>query len=117
MAETIEQIQRRVTEFLGAARSTIYLVSEEKSADGQTQLKASYIHGPVGTKDRIKKVIQPSSGIIGYCMSQKSPVFVEDISRDPRFKDSLSGSEDGSPGYRSGSCMVFPLLVGSNSSA
>ena len=87
--------------------------SEEDSEDGKTQLKASYIHGPVGTKDRIKKVIQPTSGIIGHCMSQKSPIFVEDISRDPRFKDSLSGSGDGSPGYRSGSCMVFPLLVGS----
>ena len=109
--QVIEQIQAHVTEFLGAARSTIYLsLNDEK---GDEQLQATYILGPVGAKERIKKVVQPTSGIIGYCLAQRSAVFVEDIAKDPGFKGSTDRESDGSPGYRTGSFMVFPLLVGS----
>ena len=118
-AQVIEQIQCRVTEFLGAARSTIYLLHpDQKDAHGHELLQATYIHGPVGTKERIRKTLEPSSGIIGYCLAQKSAVFVEDLAKDPRFNGTLNGpvdrTTDGSPGYRTGSFMVFPLLVGSH---
>jgi adenylate cyclase len=114
MEKSIGLIQSKVAEFLQASRSTIYL--SESSAESSAEsgfLKATFIHGPVGVKERIKKVLEPRTGIIGYCMGTRSAILVENISRDPRFRNLAEIKREKVPSYRTGSFMVFPLLLGS----
>lgn len=109
ISQTIAAIQNHVTEFVKARRSTIYLWSEsEKSGT----LVANYIHGPVGTAGRVKKLIENPSGIIGYCIEHRSPIFVEDIRKDSRFRGMSESQSDFAPGFQNGSFMVFPLILG-----
>jgi adenylate cyclase len=111
--ETITMIQKKLTDFLEASRSTIYLAEMENIPGGETYLKATYIHGPHGIKSKIQKVVRPGSGIIGYCMAHRTAVWVEDIRKDPRFQTELSRRLDNSSSYKTGSFIVVPLLIGS----
>ncbi len=104
--ETIYAIQQKITSFLGATRSTIYLAEEK---DGVRFLKATYVQGSAETKRRIESTVLPETGVIGTCVKNRAPLWVEDIAKDPRFQGTTATRESPSS-YRTGSFIVIPLI-------
>ncbi len=103
---TIHAIQKKITSFLGATRSTIYLAEEK---EGVRFLKATYVEGNAETKRRVESTVLPSTGVIGYCVKNRTALWVEDIAKDPRFQSTTAGRE-AKTSYQTGSFIVIPLL-------
>ncbi len=108
-AETVREVQSRVAGFLGAARSTIYLLD----AGGAT-LRAEYVFGSTTVKTAVELERDPAEGILGYCLKTRAPVWVEDIRRDERFRSEVEArAGDFEPRtYRTGSFVVAPIQIG-----
>jgi len=112
VSDTVIALQARVSTFLKARRSTLYLMDENES--GQQILKASYIHGDEKSRDRVSRTILPTEGIVGYVCENREPLLFEDVRRDPRFAQAVAktASQESENLYRTGSCMILPLLYG-----
>ncbi|MBY0471590.1 GAF domain-containing protein [bacterium] len=105
LESTIFMIQDKMSKFIKAERSTIYLL------DNKGCLKASYLNGDPQTKHEVKRSIQPNDGIIGYVFQSKSPLLIKDLATDMRFSQYLK-DRSGYNGYKTRSCIIIPLLSG-----
>ena len=105
--EIIRHVQKKVSEFVQAERSSVYFFEPEGEDAGLT------IHSMLGSPQATPHVVsrlQPKEGILGYVCETKAPLLIWDISTDLRFQDYLK--ERSSTSYRTNSCMLFPLVVG-----
>lgn len=100
-ADKIDRIQNLAHQFLKSEKSSLYLVDP---CDSQ-KLK---VHSVQGYSTEIESVKSASAGVFGYVLQNRRPLLIEDIQQDYRFErqnatDLLE--------LRSGSCMLFPLVV------
>ncbi len=109
--KAVEVVQEKLIQFLKARRSTLYVL-DGASGDSSRVLKASRVHGSLEAKQRVERSVLPNQGIIGYCVQNRSAVWVRDIRKDPRFQAMASARLDESA-YETGSFIVVPLLLGS----
>jgi adenylate cyclase len=106
--ETVRTVQGRVADFLGASRSTIYLLDDS----GKT-LRAEFLHGSSAIRSAVGDTVSAEGGIIGYCLKTEAPVWVEDIGRDERFRAEFQARDTAEARtYRTGSFIVAPILIG-----
>lgn len=112
VSDTVIALQARVSTFLKAKRSTLYLLDEDDQ--GQSILKATYIHGDEKMRSKVSRVIRPDDGVIGYVCETRTPLLIENIRQDSRFVDSLAKKAEKDPEnlYQTGACMILPLLYG-----
>lgn len=106
----IDQIQKEICQMVAANRSTLYIFDKKEQ---ESFLRAEYVYGQVGGNFQVSPQLDATKGIVGYCLEHRIPLKLEDIRRDPRFSGAgakypvaLSAS------YRTGSCMIFPLISG-----
>lgn len=103
-------ILEKVTTFIRAERSTVYLLEEH---DGEPCLRAHSILGSQVAKPLIRKVATVRHGILGYICESKAPLLIRDIASDTRFQDHVQRRKSTeADSYRTNSCMLFPLVIG-----
>jgi GAF domain-containing protein len=106
--EVIPRIQQRVADFIQAERSTIYLW--EESAEGPV-LRAQSVVGSAESKPLIRASIPSDQGILGYVCKTRVPLLIRNIGSDMRFQGHLAGRTKSPGSYKTGSCMLFPLII------
>lgn len=106
--DKVRQLHQSICMHLGVNRSTLYAA---KSFDAE-KLTAECIIAPPENVGRVAQELPLEDGIIGYAYRRRTPVLVQDIANDLRFRDIVKGrSPESKADYPSGSCIVFPLLV------
>jgi class 3 adenylate cyclase/putative methionine-R-sulfoxide reductase with GAF domain len=101
VSQTISVIQEKLCRFLRVRRSTLYVIEE---GEKNRTLVAAYTVGHLGTNLEIKKTVNLDEGIVGFVIQNETPLLIENIHKDPRFSSGANSE------YRTGSCMVFPLV-------
>jgi transcriptional regulator with GAF, ATPase, and Fis domain len=107
--ELIPHIQKRISDFLEAERSTVYLWDEK---DPTPCLKAHSFLGSSAARPMIRERIELKQGIIGYVCESKAPLLIWNLASDVRFQGHLQARGSQAQTYKTGSCMLFPLIVG-----
>jgi hypothetical protein len=112
VSETVIALQARISGFLKAKRSTLYLMDEDEH--GQAVLKATYIHGDDKMRGKVSPAIRPDDGVIGYVCENRMPLLMDNIRQDPRFRENLARKAQKDPEnlYQTGACMILPLIYG-----
>ncbi|MFL5814428.1 MAG: GAF domain-containing protein [Bdellovibrionia bacterium] len=112
VSETVTALQARISTFLKAKRSTLYLMDEDEH--GQAVLKATYIHGDDKMRGKVSPALRPDDGVIGYVCGNRAPLLIDNIRQDPRFRESLAKKAQKDPEslYQTGACMILPLTYG-----
>ncbi|MBL7715176.1 MAG: GAF domain-containing protein [Bdellovibrionales bacterium] len=106
--DKVRQLHQAICMHLGVNRSTLYVA---KSFDAE-KLFAECIIAPPENVGRVAQELPLEDGIVGYAYRRRTPVLVQDIENDLRFRDLVRGrSGEESVAYPTGSCIVFPLLV------
>ncbi len=99
--EKVKQIQKLSHQFLKSEKSSLYLV--DSSNPNILQL-----HSAHGYTQELEPKKSASEGAFGYILQNRRPLLIEDIQQDYRFETShLQDFQD----MKSGTCMVFPLIV------
>jgi class 3 adenylate cyclase len=106
--EAIAHIQDKVSRFVKATRSSVYLL---KSDGAKECFQLSSYFGSHVTRRATKGEISIEGGILGYAFSSRSALLIKDMARDQRFKGRLQEREADGETYASGSCMILPLLI------
>ena len=98
--EKINRIQKLSHHFLKSEKSSLYLIDVKNPDILHLQTSTGYSRIPENVKSA-------SSGTFGYVLQNRRPLFIEDINQDYRFE-----AEEAAEvlGFRSGACMVFPLI-------
>lgn len=105
--EVISSLQAEMCDFLKAERSTLYVLK----AKGTGVLSADYVHNPRKIVHEIKHLLPLNEGVTGYVVQNLTPLLIPDIRRDRRFFGAGAPFPvQGFESYKSGSCMLFPLL-------
>lgn len=99
--EKVESIQKLAHQYLQSERSSLYLVSSEDPFKLQ-------LHSAYGYSYEVDPVKSGKDGAFGYILQNKRPLLIEDIQQDYRFEGSHAKDLKD---IKSGSCMVFPLIV------
>ncbi|RYZ65828.1 MAG: GAF domain-containing protein, partial [Proteobacteria bacterium] len=91
-----KEIHRRLTTFVGATRSTLFIAHSNQGLVPLSQVGTHLIaargdHGP-------------NQKILTHVLDSNSPLFISDVSKDLRFASPQAPSS-----YSTGSCMVLPL--------
>jgi hypothetical protein len=112
VSDTVIALQARVSTFIKAKRSTLYILDQDEQ--GESVLKATYIHGDEKMRRKVSRAVRPNDGVIGFVCENRTPLLIEDIRRDFRFADSLAKKAEKDPEnlYRTGACMILPLIYG-----
>jgi class 3 adenylate cyclase len=105
---TVSRVLERLCEFVSAERATLYLASQ--TADSKT-LYAEFSVGGVNTQRLLKREISSEIGIIGHVCTYRTPILIEELEKDARFRNHRKSSGVDST-YKTGSCMIFPLISG-----
>jgi class 3 adenylate cyclase len=99
--EKVEQIQKLAHQFLKSEKSSLYLICPENR-------ELLQLHSARGYTKQIEPVRSASAGAFGYILQNRRPLLIEDIQQDYRFESShLQDFQE----MKSGTCMVFPLIV------
>lgn len=100
--EKVRKIQKLTSLHLKAEISTLYLVngSQEKMD----------LFSSTGQKNNFDPSKALTEGVFGYVLANRRALLIEDINQDSRF---LSERKSQFDDYKSGTCMLFPLLVDS----
>jgi len=104
---TISILQERFCQFIQCERSTIYLLDNSESV---AILTASYTYGDRAKTSLVKEHLPVDKGLLGKVVSEKKGRLIEDIEQ---IGDSNSPWQSESRSYRTKSCMLVPLIVGS----
>ena len=109
---TISRVLQRMSEFVSAERATLYLTSPKPAGtpDSKT-LSAEYSIGGANTKRFLRREVSTQDGIIGHVCNYRTPILIEELESDARFRGQLKKNGEDST-YKTGSCMVFPLIAG-----
>lgn len=106
----IGDIQRMLSTFLEAEKSTIYLFPNGPH-ETPNLLIQDYHHGPAKGPS-VRGEVAADRGIIGYALKNQSALNIEDVRIDSRFNNSSSTyARSGEGEYRSGACMIIPLTA------
>ncbi len=104
--DAIRAFQKKTSEFVGATKSRIYVFEDEKFHDS---LRLVFAIDQSHASLQFKQNIDSKSGPVGYVIKNRTPLLIENIHKDSRFKISKGESRN----YRTGTCMIFPLLSNS----
>ena len=108
---TIATIQKEVVHFVDAERSSLYLLSP--SSQSQCLL-STFIVGSAESQRFTRSVTRLDDGLMKEVLESKKPLLIKDIAKDYRFsRFSKNGSN--ATTYKSGSCMLLPLIMGGQS--
>jgi hypothetical protein len=102
--DTVVTIQSRVTSFLKANRSTLYLVDHDEG--GRAILKVAYVLAGSEIFSRVHAQVSLHEGIIGQACSQRTPLLIKDGAQDLR----VAQEEDPATQDLAHNSMVFPLI-------
>lgn len=100
ISNKIEKIQMLSHDFLAASRSTLYVVDPNDSDTLKMQFNR-------GSSEQLESTKSSLNGVFGYVLKNKRPLLIDDINEDYRFDLS---SSNGRKNFKSGSCMLFPLI-------
>ncbi len=104
--ESIQLFQKKMSEFVSATKSRIYIFEDQNLNDN---LKLVFAIDKTHCSLQFTHDLDSHLGPIGYVVKNSSPLLIKDIQKDIRFKT----TEKTSPKYRTGSCMIFPLQANS----
>ena len=105
---TIATIQKEVVQFVDAERSSLYLMSPQ---DPSRCLLSTFVLGSPESRRFTRSVSSLEEGLMKEVMEGKQPLLIKDISKDYRFsRFSRKGTQQST--YKSGSCMLLPLILG-----
>ena len=110
---TVSKVLQRLSEFVAAERATLYLSTP---GEAPHSLHAEYSVGEAATKRYLKHEISTQEGIIGHVCKYRTPILIEELEKDSRFRVNRRTTQQDST-YKTGSCMVFPLISGAQLSA
>lgn len=111
MMEALQFLQNRISSFVKAERSSLYLFEEDKENPSLVLLNT--LDGQL-SHAKVSREISTNRGIIGYVIENRKGVFVNNLSKDKRFKASLYSETKNFDDYKTRSYMVFPLLFKNN---
>ena len=98
--EKIDRIQKLAHHFLKAEKSNLYIASLEDPS-------SLTLHSSHGYNASLETTKSARDGVFGYVLNNRRPLLIEDIDQDFRFEN--QGQKE-LHGFKSGSCMIFPLL-------
>ena len=99
--EKVDLIQKSAHQFLKSEKSSLYLISP-------TDCHLLQLHCARGYTKELEQTKSASEGAFGYILQNRRPLLIEDIQQDYRFESSLRQDFQE---MKSGTCMVFPLIV------
>jgi hypothetical protein len=108
--QLIEALQKRMSEFVEAERSTVYLFSQGPRQ--RARLRAVSVFGTPDSRAHVRREITPEGGIVGYVCQTQNALLIRNLASDVRFQNYLSERPKTEGSYKTGSCMVFPLVIG-----
>jgi len=99
--EKIDHIQKLAHQFLKSEKSSLYLIKPAHPNE-------LHLHSARGYASGVDAVKSASDGAFGYILQNKRPLLIEDVHQDYRFESyRLSDFQE----MKSGTCLVFPLIV------
>ncbi len=108
--DAVQTIQKLTSAFVKATKSTIYVFENQKV---DSNLKLIFDLENSKATSQYKQNLNSHSGVIGYVLKNKSPLLIENVRTDSRFRAQSKYAASEGMNYRTGSCMIIPLFSNS----
>ena len=105
--EAIQNFQKKTSDFIRATKSRIYIFEDRNVHE---QLKLVFAIDKSHASLQFTQNIDSNEGVVGYVIRSRTPILVEDIRSDSRFRSIQSEKAT----YRTGSCIIIPLQANSH---
>jgi class 3 adenylate cyclase len=102
-AETLERVHAEIASFIGAERSSLLTV------DSTGTVAVRNMVCPSSARHFIEKRHVDAEGVLRYVMSSRLPIVTANIHDDFRFQGYFN--KRGESSFKTGSCIIYPLLV------